>query len=176
MPIAPRAFLVALCLLACGCGVERGGAPGSGGAASFLAAGVDFERVAAAALQAMSDHATALKANGAAMVACIPGDATASWSSRMQVVGTFMIKGQDNVLAIVYTKAAEMADTLKDSGSGVRPKKNGENGWPGGVIRKVPGGYVLAAFSGARSEDDVAISRQGLEVLARAYDPQPAGK
>ncbi len=54
--------------------------------------------------------------------------------------------------------------------------KRGENGWKGGVIRKVPGGYVLAAFSGGKSEDDVAISKEGLEILGRAYDPQGAAK
>ena len=46
----------------------------------------------------------------------------------MIVVGKF-IKDDTNLLAVVYTKAAEMADTLKDSGSGVRPKKKAENGW-----------------------------------------------
>ena len=79
------------------------------------------------------------------------------------------IKGDANVLAIVYAKAAEMADILKDSGSGVRPSKKGENGWKGGVIRKVPGGYILAAFSGSKSEDDVAISQIGVEVLSRSF-------
>jgi hypothetical protein len=135
----------------------------------------DFDRAATDALQVMAQHATDAKAAGAAIVAYIPGDATTSWTSRMQVVGSFT-KNNTNVLGIVYTKASEMADTLKDSGSGVRAKMNGENGYKGGVIRKVPGGYVLAAFSGAKSEDDVAFSTAGIAVLVAAYDSQGASK
>jgi hypothetical protein len=93
----------------------------------------------------------------------------------MIVVGKF-IKDDTNLLAVVYTKAAEMADTLKDSGSGVRPKKKAENGWQGGVIRKVSGGYVVAAFSGAKSADDVLISQAGIDVLSRSFDAKPASK
>ena len=160
-----RAGMMTLCLLTAGCAGARQGAT----------AATDFDHVAGDALLAMQHRAADFTATGAAMVAYVPGDATTGWSSRMLVVGSF-IKGESNVLAIVYTKAAEMADTLKDSGSGVRPTKKGENGWKGGVIRKVPGGYVLAAFSGSKSEDDVAISQAGVEVLSRSFDAQPAGK
>ncbi len=66
-----------------------------------------------------------------------------------------------NLLGIAYAKAAEMADTLKDSGSKVRPPMTGEFGWEGGVIVRVKTGYVIAAFSGGKSEDDVAVSRAG---------------
>jgi hypothetical protein len=124
----------------------------------------------------MKQHAEEIKATGAALVAYIPGDLAAGWTSRMLVVGSFTQNNKNNVLGIAYTKAAEMADTFKDSGSGVRAKLGGENGWKGGVIRKIPGGYVLAAFSGAKSEDDVAFSTAGLEILLKAYDPQQAGK
>jgi hypothetical protein len=169
----PRMVVMAFCLLALGCFEDREG-PAAGGAG----AGVDFARTADQALDAMRVHATEMKVSGAAVVIHIAGDATTAWESRMVVVGSFMPKGETNVLAIAYTKAAEMADTLKDSGTSTpgRPVKRGENGWKGGVIRKVPGGYVLAAFSGGKSEDDVAISREGLEILGRAYDPQGAAK
>ena len=71
-----------------------------------------------------------------------------------------------NLLAIAYAKAAEMADTLKDSGSQVRPPMTGEFGWQGGVIVKCASGYLIAAFSGGKSEDDVLVSRAGAEALA----------
>ena len=58
-----------------------------------------------------------------------------------------------------------MADTLKDSGSGVRPPMTGEYGWQGGVIARAKNGYVIAAFSGGKSEDDVEASKAGLAVL-----------
>jgi uncharacterized protein GlcG (DUF336 family) len=91
----------------------------------------------------------------------------------MLVVGN-MIKprSQDekgsNLLAVAYSKATEMASTLKDSGSGTRPILVGEVGWQGGVVLKGKAGVLIAAFSGGRSEDDVKISKAGLEVLAGA--------
>lgn len=162
----PTLPLIALCLLASGCGTTRS-ASGTDGA-------VDFTRVSADAIAAMRVQADAFKAHGAALVAWIPGTATTGWESRMQVVGSFITHDKDpshdsNVLAIAYTKAAEMADTLKDSGSGVRPRLQGENAYQGGMIRPVAGGFVLAAFSGARSEDDLVISGKGVEVLSAAY-------
>jgi hypothetical protein len=159
------AALLLLCFLSASCMSER-----QGGTAA-----TDFERVAGEAVQAMQRRAVEMSAIGAGMVAYVPGDTTIGWSSRMVVVGNF-IKDDTNLLAVVYTKAAEMADTLKDSGSGVRPKKKHENGWKGGVIRKVSGGYVLAAFSGASSEDDVLISQAGVEVLIRSFDAKATSK
>jgi len=38
-------------------------------------------------------------------------------------------------------QAAEMADTLKDSGSHVRPPKTGEYGWQGGVVTRGKTGF-----------------------------------
>ena len=172
MPTAHTTLpLIAACLLAAGCGCDRAAGPG---------AGVDFGRVSVPALQAMQEQAESIKAHGAALVAWVPGEATTGWESRMRVVGSFHSNAADpandaNLLAIAYTKASEMADTLKDSGSGVRPKLKGENGYKGGVIRPVAGGYVIAAFSGAKSEDDVVISGKGAEVLVAAYGA-PAAK
>ncbi len=165
---------ISLGVLLSGCSCDRGACSGNAHGTAWSGA-VDFDHVAADALQAMKQRAEDLKATGAGIVAYIPGDTTTTWTSRMLVVGSFT-GNNNNVLGIVYTKASEMADTLKDSGSGVRPKLNGENGWKGGVIRKVPGGYVLAAFSGAKSEDDVAFSTAGLEIMLKAYDPQSTVK
>jgi hypothetical protein len=58
-----------------------------------------------------------------------------------------------------------MADMHKDSGSGIRPPMTGEYGWNGGLIARGKTGYIIAAFSGGKSEDDVAISREGLAKL-----------
>ncbi len=38
----------------------------------------------------------------------------------------------------------------------------------GGVVAKVKSGYVIVAFSGGKSEDDVEVSRGGLQVLQHA--------
>ncbi len=74
-------------------------------------------------------------------------------------------KKGDNLLGIAYAKAAEMAATLKDSGSGVRPPLTGEFGWQGGVVSRGKTGILIAAFSGGPSADDVRISQAGLAVL-----------
>ncbi len=114
----------------------------------------------------MKTKAEELKIGGVAVLACFEGDSIRSWSSKMLVVGrmkdspTATDKGS-NLLAIAYAKAAEMADTLKDSGSKVRPPMTGEFGWEGGVIVPIKGGHIIAAFSGGKSEDDVATSRVG---------------
>ena len=129
-----------------------------------------FESLADKALVAMTRQAEELKIHGAAIVTYIEGDTTKSWSSKMVVVGsmknapTEKDKGA-NLLAIAYSKASEMAETLKDSGHAGRPPMGGENGWEGGVIKKVSTGYVIAAFSGGPSEADVKVSRAGLQVL-----------
>jgi hypothetical protein len=129
-----------------------------------------FDRAASSALQTMKAKAEELKIGGAAVLACFEGDSIQSWSSKMLVVGrmkdtpTATDKGS-NLLAIAYAKAAEMADTLKDSGSKVRPPMTGEFGWEGGVIVPIKGGHIIAAFSGGKSEDDAATSGAGAAKL-----------
>jgi hypothetical protein len=130
----------------------------------------NFDKAANAALLAMRQRAGELSISGVAVVAYFEGDSIQSWSSKMLVVGRMKddpsatSKGS-NLLAIAYSKAAEMADTLKDSGSQVRPPMTGEVGWTGGVILRGKTGYVIAAFSGGKSEDDVKVSQAGVEVL-----------
>jgi hypothetical protein len=130
----------------------------------------NFDKVANAALLGMRKRAAELNISGVAVVAYFEGDSIQSWSSKMLVVGRMKDnpsatdKGA-NLLAIAYSKAAEMADTLKDSGSKVRPSMTGEVGWTGGVILRGKAGYVIAAFSGGKSEDDVKVSQAGVEVL-----------
>ena len=119
-------------------------------------------------LKAMEQAALKMEVKGVAVLAFIPGDTSLSWISKMKVVGT-MTNESANYLAVAYSKAGEMAETLKDSGSGVREPKLGEFGWQGGIIKKVEEGYILAAFSGASGEQDVEISTVGLKQLKSAY-------
>jgi hypothetical protein len=132
-----------------------------------------FDALANAALDAMKKRAAELKITGVAVVAYAQGDAIQGWTSKMAVVGRMKDapsatdKG-NNLLAIAYAKAAEMADTLQNSGTASRPPMTGEFGWQGGVIARVKTGYVIVAFSGGKSEDDVQVSRSGLEALKPA--------
>jgi len=133
-----------------------------------------FDELADKALLAMQQRAAELKVTGVAVVAYSEGDSVKSWSSKMLVVGNLTAgpsqksPAGENMLAIAYTKAAEMAATQKDSGSHVRPLLKGENGWKGGVVIRGKTGLLIAAFSGGPSEDDVKASRAGLEILATA--------
>ena len=133
-----------------------------------------FDELADKALLAMQQRAAELKATGVAVVAYSEGDSVKSWSSKMVVVGNLKTSPSQNdpaganLLAIAYTKAAEMADTLKASGSAGRPPLKGEFGWQGGVVAKGQTGILIAAFSGGPSADDVKISRAGLAVLSQS--------
>ena len=133
-----------------------------------------FDELADKALLAMQQRAAELKVTGVAVVAYSEGDSVKSWSSKMVVVGSLKTGPSKNdpaganLLAIAYTKAAEMADTLKDSGSAGRPPLKGEFGWQGGVVAKGRTGILIAAFSGGPSADDVKISQAGLAVLSQS--------
>jgi hypothetical protein len=130
-----------------------------------------FDELADTALAAMTKRAEGLNIKGAAVVAYMEGDTAKSWSSKMVVVGAMKNAPTEknrgaNLLAIAYSKAAEMAETLKDSGNAGRPPMTGETGWQGGLIRKGRTGYLIAAFSGGPSEADLMVSQAGLDVLA----------
>jgi hypothetical protein len=144
-------------------------------AASGQPAGPGFDKNADAALAAMRKRAGELGIGGVAVVAWFEGDVIQSWSSKMVVVGRHKDepagdnKGT-NLLAIAYSKASEMADTLQASGSKVRPPMTGEFGWSGGVIVRGKTGYWIAAFSGGKSEDDVAVSQAGLATIRQVAE------
>jgi hypothetical protein len=131
-----------------------------------------FDALAEAALTAMKARAAELKITGVAVVSYAQGDTIQGWTSKAAVVGrmkdlpTADSKGF-NLMAIAYSKSAEMADTLENSGTAKRPPMTGEFGWQGGVIARVKSGYAIVAFSGGKSEEDVEVSRAGIEVLKR---------
>jgi hypothetical protein len=128
-----------------------------------------FDSAAQAALAAMKQRAGELNIQGVAVVSFAPGDTIQAWSSQMAVVGhmTDHTNGEkgNNLLAIAYAKASEMANTLKDSGTSGHPPMTGEFGWQGGVMARVANGYIIVAFSGGKSEDDIKVSQAGLAVF-----------
>ena len=128
-----------------------------------------FDAAAQAALAAMKARAAQLNIQGVAVVAFAPGDTIENWRSQMAVVGhmTDHLNGDkgNNLLGIAYAKASEMAETLKDSGTSGKTPMTGEFGWQGGVMTRVPNGYIIVAFSGGKSEDDAETSRAGLAAM-----------
>jgi len=132
-----------------------------------------FDALADAAIAAMKKRAAELKVGGVAVVSYAPGESIQGWSSKMAVVGRMKdapsaTEKGNNLLGIAYAKASEMADTLVDSGTAKRAPMTGEFGWQGGVVARTRTGWVIVAFSGGKSEDDVQVSRAGLEVLKAA--------
>jgi hypothetical protein len=132
-----------------------------------------FDSVANNALEAMKKRAAELKITGVAVVSFAEGETIQGWTSKMAIVGrtkddpTATEKG-NNLIGIAYAKSAEMAATLQDSGTAKRTPMTGEFGWQGGVIARGKTGYLSVAFSGGKSEDDVQVSKTGLEVLNAA--------
>jgi hypothetical protein len=133
-----------------------------------------FDRTADRALLAMEQRAHELGIQGVAVVAYFEGDGVRSWVSKMIVVGSG-IEDQpaqnqkvSNLLAIAYSKAAEMADTLKNSGSHVRPPLTGEFGWNGGAIARGKHGYLVAAFSGGKGDQDFSVSTAGIAEMKKS--------
>jgi hypothetical protein len=130
-----------------------------------------FDAVADQALVAMKARAEELKIKGAAVLAYFEGDTIKSWTSKMVIVGSVKNAPSQNdkganLLGIAYAKAAEMADTHQNSGSGSRPPMTGEFGWKGGLIKKCKTGYLIAAFSGGPDVDDLKVAQVGLDILA----------
>jgi hypothetical protein len=130
-----------------------------------------FDALAAQALEVMKQKAAELNIQGVAVVSYAAGDSVQGWWSKMAVVGRMTdpkaSANGNNLLGIAYAKSAEMASTLLDSGTAKRPPMTGEFGWQGGVIIKVKSGYVIVAFSGGKSEDDVQVSQAGLGVMKK---------
>ncbi len=119
-------------------------------------------------LALIEQAAQKISIKGVAIVAFIPGDTTETWISKMKVVGN-LTNGKANLLGIASTKAAEMADTHQNSGSGIRKIYNGELGYKGGLIRKVKSGYILVVFSGGSGEQDLEVAQTGLDWLSKYY-------
>ena len=129
-----------------------------------------LDALEASALAAMKDKAAELKIQGVAIVSFAPGETIQGWTSKMAVVGRMTDpaasdgKG-NNLLGIAYAKSAEMARTLVDSGTTKGTPMTAEFYWQGGVVEKVKNGWIVVAFSGGKSEDDVQASKAGMAVM-----------
>ena len=93
-----------------------------------------FDRASGKILDEMCRVADDNNMQGAAVLAFIPSIPAKSWRSRAQAATSFITGGKSNVLAIAYAKAAQMADTLRNSGDLVRPRLRGEYNYQGGAL------------------------------------------
>lgn len=171
-----RLFVVGTLLALCFAAMDARALPDAGSPAVKVAKPVSakkFDALANKALAAMKQRAAELKIGGVAVVSYAPGDSVQGWTSKMAVMGRMKdepseIKKGNNLVGIAYAKSAEMAETLQNSGTAKRPPMTGEFGRQGGVIARTRTGYVIVAFSGGKSEDDVQVSQTGLDLLKSA--------
>lgn len=172
-PAGPRHRLTIAALFLAAAGLVAG--PHSAAQDAAPAGDERFTAAAGKALDAMTKEAETRRMKGVAAIAFVPGDRTLDWHSRMRVIDS-LVQGKANVLAIAYCKLSEMADTLQDSGGKMRPPLHGELGYRGGAVRKVPGGHLLAAFSGGKDTDDLAVAIVGLDALEQALGNPAAAR
>lgn len=123
----------------------------------------EFEQRSEAALEAMQKKMQELNIQGVAVISYLSEKEGKQWQSKMRSHGRSQ-NGKYNFIGIAYTKASEMARTLRASGhsGGGKAKFHGETGWKGGDLMPYKGGYIIAAFSGASSELDIQVSRAGI--------------
>jgi len=159
MPVRPTALLLTLVLAAATLQAASPKPPSP----------KKLEALEAQAIEVMKAKANSLSIQGVAVVSYAPGPTVDSWTSKMAVVGHLTdpkaSANGNNLLGIAYAKSAEMASTLQDSGTAKRPPMTGEFGWQGGTILRISSGYIVVAFSGGKSEDDLQVSKAGLEVM-----------
>ena len=132
----------------------------------------DFCEISKKILDTMEEKAKAMGVVGVAVICSLEDVNSVNWITNMRVVGKYRTEpNQDNkgynFIGVAYAKACEMMDTHQNSGSKTRPILIGELGYKGGKIIEHEGGYVVAAFSGASSEEDFEISSTGLDVLKK---------
>lgn len=132
-----------------------------------------FDHAASEALAAMRARADELHITGVAVVATFEGETIQSWSSKMLVIGRYKDDPKTgdkgvNLLAVAYAKAAQMADTHMNSGTQTRQPLTAEFPWNGGIIERGRSGYLIAAFSGGASEEDLKVAQAGIAKLKLA--------
>jgi hypothetical protein len=116
-----------------------------------------------AALEAMNKESLQMNIKGVGILAFLDNNKE-NWMSKMKVMGALK-NDEANFLAIAYTKAGEMVDTLKNSGTTERKPLLGEFNFLGGIIKKVNNGYIIAVFSGATGEEDTVVAEVGMQLL-----------
>lgn len=128
-----------------------------------------FDFKVEAVLDVMEKSARSINAKGVAVLAWLDDEKTCQWVGRMRVVDAAVAENPNekgyNLVAVAWSKAAEMMATKQNSGTTKRDYLYGELGYQGGAIKKVGNGYLVAAFSGATSEEDFKISEEGIKAF-----------
>jgi len=122
------------------------------------------------AFDAMAEEVKKQGISGTAVAAYLEDAETIDWQLCIHVFGKMEIPPRDdsvgwNLIGIVCSKAAESINTKTKSGSAPRDLEHGEVGYPGAEVQKCGKGYVVAAFSGARSQEDYQVAQTGVAAM-----------
>ena len=118
------------------------------------------------ALEEMKNKALEMKIQGVATAAVLNQGETVDWIGEMEVVETpYNLKNGWNLVAIAWSKCGEVIATQADSGNPEHKTIMGELGFVGGAYEEYNGYKMAFAFSGALSEEDLAVAKYGIEVM-----------
>jgi len=120
----------------------------------------------AMALEDMKAKAIEMGIEGVAAASVLNKGETMDWIGEMKVVGPpCNIKEGWNLVAIAWSKCGEVIATQADSGDPNHKKILGELNFTGGAYDECEGCKLAFAFSGALSEEDLAVARYGIEKM-----------
>lgn len=116
------------------------------------------------ALDDMKAKAIEMGIEGVATASVLNKGETVDWIGEMRVVGTPLdTKGGYNLVAVAWSKCGEVIATGADSGNPNHKTMTGELGYAGGAYDEYEGCKMAFAFSGATSEEDLVVSKYGIE-------------
>ena len=126
------------------------------------------------ALDDMKAKAVEMGIEGVATASVLNKGEISDWIGEMKVVGTpYNEKEGWNLVAIAWSKCGEVIATGDDSGNPDHQKIMGELGFVGGAYDEFEGCKMAFAFSGASSEDDLAVAKYGIEKMKEYLSDRP---
>ncbi len=118
------------------------------------------------ALEQMKEKAVSMKIRGVGTAAALNKGETVDWIGEMTVVETpYNLERGWNLVAIAWSKCGEVIATGADSGNPDHVKIKGEMGYVGGAYDEFMGCKLAFSFSGASSEEDLAVAKYGIEKM-----------
>lgn len=114
-------------------------------------------------LEDMKSMALDMGIQGVGVASVLNRGEDTDWIGEMKVVETpFNLKEGWNLVAIAWSKCGEAMATEADSGNPDHKMILGEFGFVGGAFEEYDGYKMAFAFSGALSEEDLAVAKYGI--------------
>ena len=118
------------------------------------------------ALNGMKAKSIEMGIQGVATASVLNEGETLDWIGEMKVAGKYLDhEGGFNLVAVAWSKCAEVMATLADSGSPNHHVMTGELHYTGGAYDEHEGIKMAFAFSGATSDEDFVVAKYGIEKM-----------